>query len=357
MCGVVTSARVDVAIPTVTVAISIDARPALGTVFKVVGLAVSIASVGDGDVTTFERVGRSGDGVGLGAATAAFHDGDIVDVKDELVGDVEVTDGDVTRLTGISAKVDSEMIPSALVTVAAGTFITRALGRQRPLLEDGESGGIGVVGRRNSHAEVFGSIAGILAAGPEVDAAAEGHLRRYEVVVGSEHFTTAFIKISIGARAHQIVGCVMTRASQRGTTNEIDATDGRAKHPGIAVAIGVDGGPALGGAVFEVIDDAFATAAAAAGANEGDIVDTEEVARRVHTAVFFVGPSECMGASAHFVAHEFPTLVSAIVEHKLTVDVESALVPIIGVAAAFAPATSKEADGAVLHEVHSGFHA
>ena len=65
----------------------------------------------------------------------------------------------------------------------------------------------------------------------------------------------------------------MTRASQRGIINEIDATDGGAKYPGIAVAIGVDGGPALCGAVLEVIDDAFTTAAASFN---GDIVHVQD---------------------------------------------------------------------------------
>ena len=111
---------------------------------------------------------------------------DVVDVQDELVVAIEVTDGDVL-LAGVGAQVNAVVVPVALgagLTVAAGAHhVAAALGRHRPFVHHRP---VARAVARNGNAEVVGRIAGILGACPEAEGAtgSQGHLRRNEVVVG-----------------------------------------------------------------------------------------------------------------------------------------------------------------------------
>ncbi len=60
-----------------------------------------------------------------------------------------------------------------------------------------------------------------------------------------------------------------------------------------------------------------------------------------------------MATSSNIEADVLPSIVCAIVDHDIAIDIESALIPIIGVAAAFTPETAKEADGTFLSIVNS----
>ena len=106
--------------------------------------------------------------------------GDVVNVEDELVGAVEVTDGHITGLALVGAQVGSEQIPVALCTVGARTtsadHAVNALGSQCPLLDGGEVRTRSTSGR-DSHAEVFGSVVGVLSASIEAERTTEGHFR------------------------------------------------------------------------------------------------------------------------------------------------------------------------------------
>ena len=114
--------------------------------------------------------------VTIGTVAASVHF-DVVDIQIEHVGAVEVTDGHIPSLTSVGAQVNSILVPSTFSVVAASshivTNVTSALGCHRPLLDSGEVGTV----VRNSHAEVFSSIAGILSASPEAKRTTESDLR------------------------------------------------------------------------------------------------------------------------------------------------------------------------------------
>ena len=151
--------------PTIAVTVSVDAGPALeGAIFEVVDVTRSRRS---------RRIRRS-----RGVTT----EGDVVDIEIEPVGAVEVADGHITGLAFVSAQVNGILIPVALGTGAARTFIRLALGAHRPFL-DGRERGSGSGAGGDGHAKVFSGVAGILSASPEADGTTEGHLRRHEVVV------------------------------------------------------------------------------------------------------------------------------------------------------------------------------
>ena len=122
-------------------------------------------------------------------AAGTFNDGDVVDIQDELVVAVEVTDGHIAH-AAVCAQVNSVLVPAALGTVAAITAIAHhtagTLGRHRPLLDRGEVRSVGVASSAHGNGKVLCSIAGILCTGPEADAATESHLRRHKVVVRSD---------------------------------------------------------------------------------------------------------------------------------------------------------------------------
>ena len=136
---------------------------------------------------------------GLRHALTRFANGDVIDVEVEHVAAVEVTDGHITIAT-VGAQINGIFIPVALLTAAALTLdgfasaVAHALGTHRPLLDHGEGARVGV-GRRNSHAKVLSSIAGILGAGIESDDTTELHLRRNEVVVRIEDTVAVVIAL------------------------------------------------------------------------------------------------------------------------------------------------------------------
>ena len=151
-------------VPSSAVAVSVDGGPATRD--------TALEAFVDDHVTTLAAVAQC----------------DIVHIEVEPVGAVEVTDGDVTGLAGVSAQVNGILIPIALRTAAAARNVGRStsLGCHRPLLDGGEVGGVGLAARGDSDTEVLSGVVGILSASPEAERATEGHLMRNDVVVRIE---------------------------------------------------------------------------------------------------------------------------------------------------------------------------
>ena len=197
------------------------------------------------DVATIARSRRIG-------TAGTFNDGDVVDIEDELVRAVEVTNGHITH-AAVGTQVNGVLIPVALGAVAAiaanATHTAVAtLGRQRPLLEGSEGRSVGVARGAHSHAEVLGSVSGILGAGIEGDAAAQSDLRRHEVVVRIQSLIGL---VGIRTGNHIGFGSIVTRTTQVDAAVMIDARI-RARNPNITIAISIDVSPALHGVVIEV---------------------------------------------------------------------------------------------------------
>ena len=99
----------------------------------------------------------------------------IVKIKYELVGAVEVTDGHITLLTCVATQINDILIPVTLITLR--TLLAWALLHtgsccQRPFIKHGEGRSFSIVRCRNSYTEVFCSIAGILCTNIEIKYAA-----------------------------------------------------------------------------------------------------------------------------------------------------------------------------------------
>ena len=116
-----------------------------------------------------------------------------------------MADGHVLR-TGKGTQVNGVVVPVALgagLAVAAdahGTVAT-ALGRHRPFVHHRP---VARAALGDEHAEVLGSVAGILTAGPEAEGRTgnEVHLRRNKVVVGSDGLVRG---IAVRTRADHIL--------------------------------------------------------------------------------------------------------------------------------------------------------
>ena len=103
-------------------------------------------------------------------ALATVGQSNVIDIEIEVVGAVEVTDGDVSLLTSVSAEVNGVFVPVALsseVTTAARSGNALTLSGHGPFLEHGEVAGVGLAASGNSHAEVLGCPSVILSASEE----------------------------------------------------------------------------------------------------------------------------------------------------------------------------------------------
>ena len=97
------------------------------------------------------RIDDTRDGCHSGS-NSRLYNGDVIHIKQEHVGAIEVADGYITCLAGIGAQINSVLVPDTLCTVAAaGRFGihlgTRALGGHRPFLDGGEGRSNGIAGR------------------------------------------------------------------------------------------------------------------------------------------------------------------------------------------------------------------
>ena len=132
------------------------------------GLAVlGPRSVGTiGHRTRIGHVTVEGHNIAVALGTAG--QSHIVHIEIEHVAAVEVTDGNVNLLTGVSTQVNAVLRPSALVAHTARSIITIALLANRPLVHHREITSIGTSGG-NGNAEVLSSVVCILAASPEAE--------------------------------------------------------------------------------------------------------------------------------------------------------------------------------------------
>ena len=110
-----------------------------------------------------------------------LNDGNVVNIKIEPVGAVEVADGHIALAT-IGTQVDSVFIIGTRGTVAtaachARTSFAATLGSHRPFLDGGEVIGIGVARGGYGQAKVLARPICILCAGPEGDAATKFNKR------------------------------------------------------------------------------------------------------------------------------------------------------------------------------------
>ena len=148
---------------------------------------------------------------------------EVVEVEAELVGAVEVTDCDVTHLS-----LECAQVGSVLNIVTLGHSLANELG--------GEVGNIGVASSRNINCKVLGGKARILTAQPHSEDAIEFNLWRNQPVVGSECI------LHIACRSH---ACTVKHG---GIAIAINSIAWGEDVPRVAIAIGIDGGPAtLGG--------------------------------------------------------------------------------------------------------------
>ena len=97
-------------------------------------------------------------------------DGEIIDVKEVLIITVEVAEGHIARLAGVSAQINGELLPVA--------------SRQSPFVDGHEIGCIRVSRSRDGNTEMLVRVVRVLCFRPKTNRSAQGHLGRYQIVVG-----------------------------------------------------------------------------------------------------------------------------------------------------------------------------
>ena len=180
---------------------------------------------------------------------------DVINVEHELVGAVEVDDGDVDFLSLVFPEVDGIVVP------CAGFF-----GGHVGFPHDGEVAGVGVACCGDGHAEVLGGVGVVLGVGAEGNLLAVKLIGCHQEILGEQHGAAALV-VGGGGHAEGVLGVAPVLAHL----------------PAVAVAVGVDGGP-LHDAVIEVEED---VALGRCGRGRGVVaqgIDADEVGASVDVA-------------------------------------------------------------------------
>ena len=122
-----------------------------------------------------------------------------------------MTDGNITRLTGVISQINRVLIPIGLTTAAAAS--------DSPSLNRSEVIGIAVARSGDCYAKMLSRIHVILGTSPEAKDTAQFHLRGNQVVVRSQGLRKT---IGIRARNHHIGRTVMAFACEINILAQID---------------------------------------------------------------------------------------------------------------------------------------